>query len=75
MNDNLYISRHREDRIEELLYSKKPKEALASKLLRHFGYCCAGAYIGFIITRDVPLAALSLGLAWSSVAVRRYILK
>jgi len=75
MNDNLYVSRNHENRIEELLYGKKPKEALASTLLRNFGYCCAGAYVGFLITRDVPLAALSLGLAWSSVAIRRYILK
>jgi len=75
MNNYLFDSKNHENVIDELLYGKKPKEALASKLLRHFGYCSAGAYVGFLVSRDLPLALLSLGLAWGSVAARRYVLK
>jgi len=56
--------------LEEILYSNKTKEPIGSRVLKHLGIVCAGVYLGSLITDNLELGLLSLGLAWGSVGAR-----
>lgn len=68
---DLYLhNKNSENEIKGNPYNKKRE--IASRALKHFGFICAGGYLGSIIADNFYLGMTFLTLALGSAGVRHY---